>query len=138
MLVFCYSPRDYPDGWTTEQSINNAHGLLPCSREDKRSFARSTMVDAVYTEVRVIDFRFVSAPWLNINLPIMYCLLVYLSIKIKCHCFFLLLHQLDISTANFLQRFSAFENIICTVFSLLATFQLRGLLSAKIICGASK
>ena len=39
-------------------------------------------------------------------------------------------HQLNIRTANFLQRFSASENIVCSVFSLHATFQLRGLLAA--------
>ena len=39
-------------------------------------------------------------------------------------------HQLNIRTANFFQRFSASENIVCSVFSLHATFQLRGLLAA--------
>jgi hypothetical protein len=39
-------------------------------------------------------------------------------------------HQLDIRTANFLQRLSASENIVFSVFSLHATFQLKGLLAA--------
>ena len=39
-------------------------------------------------------------------------------------------HQLNIRTANFLQRFSASENTVCSVFSLQATFQLRGLFKA--------
>jgi hypothetical protein len=39
-------------------------------------------------------------------------------------------HQLNIRSANFLQRFSASENNVCSVFSLHATFQLRDLLAA--------